>query len=218
MVVNFKHRNPLILNQSKSFLTITNFETFACLLACLIYFLSFFSNSFVVNEDSLLLFLVQSLLWMYCVTLVLDLLRSADFTSIEHKNKRQKVPKTFDIMRFLTHPTMLVIIVTCFVSLVLRISSQFSACREEKSNCEISMFLLPLGNLVNQLEKFKNARYFFSVTCLALIVILTRQWMKHYGNLNGASISVLCVRYFCPMAAVCLCVTLGSTGLTTEDT
>ncbi|KAK3097761.1 hypothetical protein FSP39_012915 [Pinctada imbricata] len=203
LIIKFQVKNPLIIQKENNIFTVSNFETSVSLLGCILYFLSYFSNSFVVNEDVVILFLAQTLVWMYCISIVLDSLKLTEPAGLEPKNKRHKGTKTFDIMRFFTHPTMLVFIVTLFTSVSLRLSTVFAACREEKWNCDLSVFLLPLGNLVNQLQSYKNMRYFFSVACLVLLTFITRQWMKHYGNLNGASISVLCARYFCPIAVVC---------------
>nr|XP_034324720.1 LOW QUALITY PROTEIN: GPI ethanolamine phosphate transferase 3-like [Crassostrea gigas] len=202
LTLNFKPNNPLILNKKEpSFPRLDSAEYFLAVLVTALIFVIFFSNSFVVYEDSISLYLLQSLSWFLSFSVIRHILRQFE-TSTDPKTKKQKAPRNFDIMRVLTHPALVLIFLTLAWSLFLRLSSAFRVCREEQHQCEASIFLQPLGNLNDQ-ESVKNGRYFFSLICIALMVFLLRQVTRHFGNLNGSSAPVLGVKYLPPLAAVC---------------
>ncbi|OWF39015.1 GPI ethanolamine phosphate transferase 3-like [Mizuhopecten yessoensis] len=204
--VKFSPKRPklisdLMINQKKD----SGFPLVTCTcnaIVCLICFISFFSNSFVVHEDAILLFLAQSLIVIYCVKVISQTFKKHDTSPNDPKPKHKK-QKPFDFMLILTHPAMLTIAMTTGLCLCLRLSMNFKACREEQHTCELSLFLRPLSGLTDSLEHLRNLRYFFSVGCLALTVFLTRRLLFHFGNLNGMSGSVQCVRYLLPLCACC---------------
>lgn len=202
LTLNFKPNNPLILNEKEpSFPRFDSAEYFLAVFVTALIFVIFFSNSFVVYEDSISLYLLQSLSWCLSFSVIRHILRQFEIAT-DPKTKKQKAPRNFDIMRVLTHPTLVLIFLTLAWSLFLRLSSAFRVCREEQHQCEASIFLPPLGNLNDQ-ESVKNGRYFFSLICIALMVFLLRQVTRHFGNLNGSSAPVLGVKYLPPLAAVC---------------
>lgn len=177
--------------------------TFTCnAIVCLICFLSFFSNSFVVYEDTILLFLTQTLVVINSIKVISQTLKKYDTGPTDAKQKHKK-QKPFDIMLILTHPCMITIAITAVICVCLRLSMNFKACREEQHTCELSLFLRPLSGLIDDLEHLRNLRYFFSVGCLVLTVFLTRRLLFRFGNLNGLSGSVVCVRYLLPVSTCC---------------
>lgn len=170
----------------------------------LLYFVSFFSNSFVVYEDTSILFLTQTLLWVYCFKCVGAAVPKSETAQCEQKSKRHKVlNKTYDIMRSLTHPVCLSVSLTFIICVLLRISSNFRACREEQWTCSLSLFLYPLTSLPEEYASYRNMRYFFSVGCVICFVLVIRRYFRHSGNLQGQSPGILCVKYiyfFCGVA------------------
>lgn len=170
---------------------------------CLVCFVLFFSNSFVVYEDAILLFFTQTLIVLFCVKNLQQTLRKHDTSSTEPKTRRKNQQKSFDIMLTLTHPAMVTVIMTTVVCTCVRLSMNFKACREEQNTCELSLFLRPLSGLTDSLQHLRNLRYFFSVGCLALTVYLTRRLLMRFGNLNGTSGAVVCMGYVLPLSACC---------------
>ena len=202
LISNFKTNNPLILNKTEhSLFQFGTMESGLAVCVTALMFVTFFSNSFVVNEDSVSLYFLQTMSWSLAFTVLKHILGQID-PSPDPKAKKQKTPRTFDIMRVLTHPALVLVFLPLAWSLFLRLSSAFRVCREEQHQCEATMFLQLLGNLNDQ-EGVKNARYFFTLVCIALMIGLLRQMMRHFGNLNGSSAPVLGMKYLPPLAAVC---------------
>ncbi|XP_062604394.1 GPI ethanolamine phosphate transferase 3-like, partial [Saccostrea cucullata] len=201
LIYNFKSKNPLILNaKEEHYLGIESLEFVFAVFITFFTFVTYFSNSFVVNEDSITLYLLQSLSWILSFFTLKHVFRLSD-TPVDPKTKKQKPPRHFDIMRVLTHPALVLIFLTLAWSLFLRLSAVFRVCREEQHQCEASIFLQPLGNLNSQ-EGVKNVRYFFTLVCLVVMVLVIRQVMKHFGNLNGFRPPVLGVTYLLPLSAL----------------
>lgn len=180
----------------------------------LLYFVSFFSNSFVVYEDSTTLFFSQTLSWMYCFKCIQSILVKYDTSQSDQKQKRHKVQhKTYDIMRTLTQPSILAIFVTMLLNIFLRISTNFRACREEQWTCSVSLFLYPLTSLPEELIGYRNVRYFFSVTCVIFFLLAIRKYLRHSGNLHGNSPGIICVKYLYPICGVAIVLYWALQGL-----
>lgn len=165
----------------------------------------YFSNSFVVYEDRISLFLLQSLLFVLWFKIVVHncSFKSKSEVSRPVMGKSSKKSKySFDFLHCLTEPNQLAMMVMFLCAIFLRLSSNFYACREEQHQCKDSFFLVPLSNLdVGQ----RNQRYLLSIFCLGTLVYLSKYWLKYYGNLNGPYVSVLCLSYAPVMAAICAC-------------
>ena len=166
------------------------------------YSLSVFSNSYVVHEDSVSAYFLQSLVAYngYCV---LSKLYQPQRKSSQQTVSRKQV--SFDIMRYLTSPVMLVVLLVLVTNSLIRISSHFRACREEQWTCEESPWLQPISSLSDNARQYKNIRYFISVGCLGCFPIIINKWLRYCGNLNGHMPCVLGVRYLLPTGAVSLC-------------
>ena len=181
--------------------TLEHFFSYFCIFISLC---CFFTNSFVVNEDSVTLFLSETMIWVFCIRCVQGLLREGKSVKDFVKTK-SKVTKNFDLMKHFTQPVAIVILLSFICNACLRISSNFRSCREEQiteGNCTNSMFLYPLSSVGYTVEGNKNIRYFFCVSCLTLCSYLSRKWMSTYGNLNGGNMAVLCGRYLLLVTSV----------------
>ncbi|KAI8483307.1 hypothetical protein Bbelb_389110 [Branchiostoma belcheri] len=155
------------------------------------------ANSFLINEDTITAFLLQSLVW--------SLLVAANFNrqsvpSKEQTQKRARVEKSFDIGRYITRPSLLLLFVVVVFSVCVRLSMFFRACREEQWWCETPHFLKSLSTIEGG---HKNARYFFAAACMALIPVSLRLFMSKSGNMDSVTPTVLNVKYALPVAAVC---------------
>lgn len=171
----------------------------SCVIAVVASFLSFFSNSYVVYEDRAAVYFAQTMIWMFCFSCIQHILIQK-----QPRERKSKAHHTsYDIMKSLTQPLMIVLYLTAFCSTCLRISTNFRACREEQINCTLSSFLQPLSSLGKTVEGSKNIRYFTSSACLIILLYLIRRWLRHFGNLNGNSFTIACSRYLLPVAVIC---------------
>ncbi|XP_074650116.1 GPI ethanolamine phosphate transferase 3, catalytic subunit-like [Tubulanus polymorphus] len=167
------------------------------------YCVTMSSNSFVVNEDVALQYLLQTLIWC---------LFWANLHSLKVENKagremsQRKPIKSFrfEIGRVITSVEFRLLTVAIAFSILLRLSLVFRACREEQWTCEPTNFLQALSSIPPD-ASIRNWRYFLSVACLASAPFFFVKWLKHHGNLNGTSPAVLCVKYVMPIMAVCIC-------------
>ena len=169
-------------------------------------FLSFFSNSYVVHEDKIAMFFAQTLIWIFGICCIQHILSENMLNTTDSKHQKQRKSKgsntNYDIRKSLTQPVMVVLGITMFCSISLRVGTNFRACREEQINCTLSSYLQPLSSLGNTIEGSKNIRYFFSAGCLILVLYLIRSWLRYHGNLNGNSFPVICVKYLLPISVI----------------
>ncbi|KAK6179351.1 hypothetical protein SNE40_011734 [Patella caerulea] len=167
------------------------------------YTAGYFSNSFVVFEDTVTLFFAQSLIWLYGIKTYLSNNRNTKDQKFETTFGRHKKQK-FDIFEKLSHSNFIILYVLLTCSLLFRLLTNFRVCREEQMPCNETMFVQPLTNFTQEESGLKNVRYFVSTACLGMFVYMSRVWMKHYGNLNGDTATVLCAKYLLPFATVCV--------------
>ncbi|ESP00665.1 hypothetical protein LOTGIDRAFT_186398, partial [Lottia gigantea] len=192
--------------RDKNTLNLPSFENFFATCLMFVYAFGYFSNSYVVFEDSVTAFLSVSLIWLFGIKAIIVnnniTKESKNDLSIRQvvKNRKQK----FDILEKVTQPNSIIILVLLICSTMFRLLSNFTVCREEQMPCNDTIFLQPLANFTQEEFKLKNLRYFFSIGCLAAFVYLSRKWMKHFGNLNGESPVVMCAKYLIPFAATCV--------------
>ena len=182
--------------QKVNILSVT-FPQIYALIAIMVAFFTHFSNSFVIYEDRIATFFAQTLIAVFCLYSVLYTLKKRQ----PKQQKSKTVDTNYDIVKCLTQPVMIIIYLFIICSTCLRLSANFRACREEQINCTISFFLQPLSGLGKTVEGSKNVRYFISASSLIVLVLMFRRWLKHYGNLNGNSLSVICALYFLPVSA-----------------
>ncbi|XP_062870307.1 GPI ethanolamine phosphate transferase 3 [Trichomycterus rosablanca] len=83
----------------------------------------------------------------------------------------------------------------------LYLSSSFHSCREEQGACQPSPFLTALSRL--QDSRMRNLHYALSLASLSAWAFLLHRWLRHYGNLNCASVAVFTARFLLPLASVC---------------
>lgn len=178
-------------------------------LAALLQFAGYFSNSYVVHEDSVTAFLCHSLLMLQFYFVARQEARSTE----DDISKRRKSPGRLSLNKALTNPISLMFFVSMLCSICIRLTASFRSCREEQWTCVPSDFLMSLASLTDNANGFKNFRYFLSVCCLICTVIAVRTWLAYKGNLTGLSPSVLIFRYGTPLAAVCIALHWAVQGL-----
>ncbi|KAK3601443.1 hypothetical protein CHS0354_033569 [Potamilus streckersoni] len=190
---NLTNRSNFELSQSFSFENLFNLFVITLSMA------GYFSNSFVVYDSSISVFLTQTLILMASFKTVQEHLRTVQGTQKEMHGKKARTTSKVKFSNIVQHPVFLTLCLTAFCSLCICLTKNFQACREEQVNCINSRFLERLINL-NSGEK--NLRYFFSIVCLGILVLIPYLLLKHYGNLNGNSLPVLCMKYTIPLLAV----------------
>lgn len=159
--------------------------------------LSFFSNSFVVFEDDVALFLTQTCILYFFMKTVFTLLKEAKLAK-DHSKNISKLVKA-DVKRFNTYSVIIVSMLALACGLCVRLSANFRTKREEQMT-EQELAGEADDSQINHTNK--NVNYFFNASCLLVSIYLPRKWLKDRGNLNGTSFATLCARYLMPMAGV----------------
>ncbi|CAG5135395.1 unnamed protein product [Candidula unifasciata] len=198
-VVGIKN-SPLINNiEMRRYLTIDNIISSLILImnCCL-----FFSNSFIVYENAVTMFFMQTLIVVVFLKIIFknfSVQRKEALKPDIGRQMRKSKAANYDLLHVITQPSTAAFIVIIICCIVLRIASSFYSCREEQHSCEDSTFILPLSSLD---ERTRNQRYLFSVFCIAAMVTAVRYWLKHYGNMNGMGAGVTAAYYGPPLAAL----------------
>ncbi len=181
----------------------------------LLYVGGMFSNSYVVYEDCVTSFMLQSLSWLLFIrtSYYLSVMQSTSDQSSLFATTRKTKSWRFDIGRVFTSPKSILFMMVVLFNVLVRLASNFKGCREEQWKCYLSPFLQPLSALTADMMQYKNIRYFFSVICMAVVPLSVKKWLKHHGNLNGYSPMVTVTSYALPVAVVCVCFHWALQGL-----
>ncbi|XP_076287224.1 phosphatidylinositol glycan anchor biosynthesis class O [Lasioglossum baleicum] len=152
-----------------------------------------FSNSYIVEEDNVLSFLLITLLCL----LTFNLKKESSNECPERK------PKPFVKSQTKSNLKLVIIVLGLIACISIRLSHYFWRCREEHQQRMCSLFIAGKSGSVtsNSLE-----RVLLGVTLivLALYVTIVRLWLQNCGNLTGFSPSVL-VSQYCPVViGVCM--------------
>ncbi|CAL1536499.1 unnamed protein product [Lymnaea stagnalis] len=172
----------------------------------------YFSNSFIVFENAVSLFLVQTLVCIFSFRIVLKNFSGERKENVKTDFMRysKKSKSNFELIQVIKHPTTLVLVSTLLCCIVLRITSNFFVCREEQGSCENPFLTFPLASMEGA---SKNQRYILSVFSLASLVYAFRHWLKYFGNLNGTSPAVVCLSFAPPVAGMFICFHWALQGL-----
>lgn len=132
-----------------------------------------FSNSFIIEEASILLYL--------SVTVAIF-----GILNISKNTLRNKSASKWNRYKFL--------LFSLGISILLRLSTFYWKCRDEQSWCFLSSSINKEGT---------KSTWAFSVICLALFVTITKTWLKNSGSLNGYSLTISFVKYAPTAIIVC---------------
>ena len=179
----------------------------------LFYGLGLFSNSYVVYEDLVSSFLLQTLMWfaLYRIScyLAMNSKTSSELNQQYLQRKMRHLP--FDIGRIFTSQRFLAFLLVASFNMCVKFASDFYACREEQWSCVPSHWLEPL---TSDSYQYKNFRYIFSLVCLVGMYCAGNCWMRKCGNLNADSPSVICITKVIPVGVL---VTIGYWALQSSD-
>ena len=161
---------------------------FLALFVIVIYACFLFSNSFVIMESSLLLFLIQTLLFA-CLLFHLNKCLVPK-TGRNNGNKRKK-----GLLEVNCETLVPIILLTA--CLCLRLSAFFWSCREEQSGCKVTFLLRPLDSLLHQDNDVKF-RQLLSFGSIFTIICSFYYWCRKHGNLIGLSVVSLFAKLILP--------------------
>ena len=174
------------------------FAAVLCLLQCW----ASLSNSFVVNEDKLIAFLIQSLIGVKCVQAIWKVypINNRNLVLRHHLRRFSKKDKKSDISGFFLR----LFIAWIAFDIVNRTAIMLRACREEQWSCVPTDFLKPQSTSADKTNLESN-RFILTILCTGIIPFSLRQWLRYHGNLNGTTFIVLSVRYTVPLAFIFMC-------------
>lgn len=153
------------------------------------------SNSLLVYEDRTSYFIIQSVVLAIWLKHIIEFLKRDQLK----KRERDVQPSTY-LGRVLKSPTTYLVIV---LSLTLKFSQIFRACREEQAECEVSLFFTPLSSLRDELATYKNLRFWLmSVPAVAIPVMVIKRMLTVRGNLNGNSPLAMFAIYILPLMSL----------------
>lgn len=140
----------------------------------------FFSNSFIIQEQKILSYILMSLLIysVYCLM------------------RNEKIPKFKSKMVYVKLLLMLVLAI-----LLLRLSHHYFKCREEQANCSdiFSQIISPVESKKISINNYD----LLPIIVLAVLITISRIYLKTCGNLTGFSINVLFSRYGPTVGVIC---------------
>ncbi|CAH0383091.1 unnamed protein product [Bemisia tabaci] len=149
--------------------------------------LTMFSNSFVVEEYSIILFLSLSLLSLFLWE------NRNKFTSIFESSKKPRP--------FVSSPLFKSLMLLIGISIVLRLGFNFNKCREEQGWC-----LAGIENAASKDSLFfsKTTQCVISIVSLVIFIVIVRNYLKMFGNFTGFSPTVLLSQYLPTIIVICL--------------
>lgn len=150
-----------------------------CRFILLISVCVFLSNSFVVQECYVSLFLL--------VTLITVSIFDLFYSTTRRTAKIVKIPPKPGIK------LKLFLLMGLFCALI-RFSMYYWQCREEQNCSEISS---------QKLNNANRTMLIFALICVGLVVTLTRMWLRHCGNLTAFNLTVLLAQYAPTVIIVC---------------
>ncbi len=169
------------------------------LLLCLLRSAAVLSNSFVIYENHLLLYFIESLLLAQVVYIAIK----AGTIAVMARQSSQVFRTLRQLFSHINIKIVLLVVIVAMVS--LRISTIFYACREEQADCEMSLFAQPLSVYTSDIQQLKGLRYLLSIASLIVTYILVIKWLRYWGNLNGESLVVVMMSYIVPLAVGIVC-------------
>ncbi|KAF7995365.1 hypothetical protein HCN44_006472 [Aphidius gifuensis] len=152
----------------------------------LLTFCGLFTNSYIIEEDKVLSFLLITLIWIIIYSI------SDDKTdNIDKKNRSTKTTIKY-------RKKIILIIIGFIISLSIRLSTYFWRCREEQIRDSCQLFG-KIGSINS--SSYDRILLITTIILLSLYIVVIRIWLRNCGNLSGLSPSVMLARY-CPIVIV----------------
>lgn len=150
-----------------------------------------FSNSYIVEEDKVLSFLIVTLVCL----LVFDLRKNDAENTTERRTRFTPKPSKPNFKTIVS-------VIGLLACVSVRLSHYFWRCREEHMQRECSMFTTGKDTWSTTPNNWERAllTVLFALVILASYVITVRMWLQSCGNLTGFAPSVMAAQY-CPVIA-----------------
>ena len=164
------------------------------------------SNSLVVYEDRATYFILQSVLTSVWLRHILEFVTREQSKVKERTNR----PATYIRKVFRCSSTYIFL----SLSFLLKLSQIFQGCREEQTECEVSLFFSPLSSVHDEFITYKNTRFWLmSVPAAVLPVMAANRVLTVRGHLNGSSPLTIFSLYILPIMSFLIILdwTAGST-------
>lgn len=147
-----------------------------CRLVLVFHLCGLFSNSFVVEESSVLLFLLTT------VILIGSL-------SVCQGETKKKIPRG----------KFRLIFIALGMLVLVRISMYFWRCRDRLEQ----PWCYETYNAFTSKSETTKTQWIITLITLALFVTITKVWLRNCGNLNGYSVTVIFLKYVPTVLVVC---------------
>ncbi|CAH1163782.1 unnamed protein product [Phaedon cochleariae] len=163
------------------------YANLVCRLVLIFNLCGLFSNSYIIEESFVLLFLLSTVI-------IIGSIGISSSTS-EVKKKNQGVLRLFSWLRFKF------LLFALMIAGFVRGSMYFWRCREEQQWCFASYH--EVSNIISKIETTK-LQWTITVICLGIFVFATKEWLKNAGNLNGYSVTVTLAKFMPTAIVVCM--------------
>ena len=143
---------------------------------------SYFANSFIIHEDTVVLFMLQSFIIIRCVHFLVNVVNSC-----KSKGVRSFSIITSQVIRSISFNENRTNLGLFSMALVcLRTTKYFWFCREMQLKCNFSSFVLPLASLLSDFTQgHVSERLFIALASIVCLLIVTSYYLRKNGNLNG---------------------------------
>ena len=192
-----------IIGKCKS--TAMNFRNMLIPVCFAINLFMFFSNSFIIHEDTVVLYISETFLMCHIC--------SNTVSMIKENRRNLTISKGFSHLRtryaqlFLNKEVGFRFGKVFFIMISLRWTKYFWFCREMQLKCNLSTYALPLAFLLSEFsEGLANERILLALFSLTLLCTVTYMFLKSRGNLHGSSAYDFCFRYITLFSAVIIAV------------
>ncbi|XP_046403126.1 GPI ethanolamine phosphate transferase 3 [Ischnura elegans] len=185
LVINMKVSVSQVLAKLKA----KDNSTLAARIIFLTSVAGFFSNSYVVEDSTILSFYLVSLslICLYFSSNIKDLTKQrSDKNRLLYKGTPIK-PR--------------VILLTFLFGFMIRLSHYYWRCREEQKWCVNSEWLKFSASMLFSVH---GLQFLYTLVYLALLVTVFRMWLRSSGNLVGFSFTVSIVRYVPTVIVICI--------------
>ncbi|XP_075215496.1 phosphatidylinositol glycan anchor biosynthesis class O [Lycorma delicatula] len=181
MAITVVHHWTSIAGKWYGLSSITDWLHFASRIIIFLSVIGVFSNSYIIEESSVISFLFLTLLWF------------SVFDTRPDRLKKQKLVENFTLKSVFSSSRGKVIMFSLLLSVIVRISSRYWRCREEQIRC-----------LPNKRMLSNSSQCLLTVLCFAVFITACRICLRSLGNLVGFSPTVFISRYAPTIAVVSL--------------
>nr|CAI5833623.1 unnamed protein product [Callosobruchus analis] len=159
-----------------------------CRLMLVLNICGVFSNSYIIEESFVLLFLSVTIIVVCTLGIISPKLK------IESRKKGY-------MAKFFKWSKLKFILLAVTIAALVRASMYFWRCREEQQWCFATHY--DVSRITAKMETTK-LQWAITVICLAVFVFSTKEWLKNCGNLNGYSFTVSLYKFVPTVLVVCI--------------